>query len=379
MTLFRKVFRAHDKEALNCAPQHADADAPETEIILPVVDPSSAGETADGIYLSADTGDHETGAPETYTVADDDETDWRLENLKSAFRSDDENDFDPKFAERDGDDILKGSEADFDLTSPADVFASQTADAAQSDGAEEFLDSMASKTGSAELQTQTPQDNTDDDVVAFARAQMRASELAQHADRAMPEPRPVVSSENEPADHDTAPAIDLSNGVDLTAETSTHPRPGRRVGRVKTRLLGFNRGEPESSDPFNIIQTDTAQPVHGKYPVGWLVIVNGPGTGHSFALFSGAAMIGRGEDQTIRLDFGDSSISRQSHAAIAYDDEQNQFFLGHGGKSNIIRRNGRPVLSTDDLHSGDLIRVGETTLRFVALCGKDFQWGNSSD
>ena len=378
MTLFRKVFRAHDKAGLSSAPQHADADAPEAGNILPVVEPSSADDAAAGIYLSADKADHEGNAAETDAVADDG-PDWRLENLESAFGSNDESHVHPDIAECDGVDSLKESGADFDLVPPADAFALQAADAAQSDGAEEFLDLAATKTGSAELRTQTSQDDTDDDVVAFARAQMRASGLAQQADHAMPQQRSAAPLENMPADHDTAPTIDLSNGVDLAAETSPHPRPGRRVGRVKTRLLGFNRGEPETSDPFDTIQTDTALPVHGKFPVGWLVIVKGPGKGHSFALFSGAAMIGRGEDQTIRLDFGDSSISRQNHAAIAYDDEQNQFFLGHGGKSNIIRRNDRPVLSTEDLHSGDLIRVGETTLRFVALCGKDFQWGNPSD
>jgi pSer/pThr/pTyr-binding forkhead associated (FHA) protein len=85
-------------------------------------------------------------------------------------------------------------------------------------------------------------------------------------------------------------------------------------------------------------------------------------------------MIGRGDDQVIRLDFGDNSISRNNHAAVAYDEEQNKFYIGHGGKSNIIRRNARPVLSTEELHHADLIRIGETTLRFVALCGSDFKW-----
>jgi len=74
------------------------------------------------------------------------------------------------------------------------------------------------------------------------------------------------------------------------------------------------------------------------------------------------------------LDLGDTSISREQHAAIAYDEEANGFFLGHGGKSNIVRLNGRPVLSTEDLQNGDMIRIGETTLRFVALCGDAFVW-----
>ncbi|MEM1351195.1 MAG: FHA domain-containing protein [Pseudomonadota bacterium] len=176
--------------------------------------------------------------------------------------------------------------------------------------------------------------------------------------------------------------LDLSQGVTLDAVPAPATgRASRRAGRVKTRLLGFNRGGESEGDPFSDVVEATATAQRERFPVGWLVIVEGPGIGHSFSLFTGASMIGRGEDQVIRLDFGDNAISRQNHAAIAYDEEQNKFYLGHGGKSNIIRRNTRPVLSTEELHHADLIRIGETTLRFVALCGSDFRWdgGEGSD
>ena len=109
------------------------------------------------------------------------------------------------------------------------------------------------------------------------------------------------------------------------------------------------------------------------------MVVDGPGRGASFTIGAGVSIIGRGDDQTICLDFGDTSVSRENHASIAYDDEQNRFFVGHGGKSNIVRRNGNPVLATEDLADGDLIRIGKTTLRFVALCGPDFTWGETED
>jgi pSer/pThr/pTyr-binding forkhead associated (FHA) protein len=86
------------------------------------------------------------------------------------------------------------------------------------------------------------------------------------------------------------------------------------------------------------------------------------------------AQIGRGDDQTIQLDFGDNAISRSNHAAVVYDPETHQVFLGHGGKSNIVRLNDKPVISNEVLKNGDLIRLGETTLRFVALCDPDFNW-----
>ena len=65
--------------------------------------------------------------------------------------------------------------------------------------------------------------------------------------------------------------------------------------------------------------------------------------------------------------------------AIAYDAEQNRFFLGHGNKSNIVRRNGMPVLSTEEIVNGDTIRIGKTSLRFVALCGPDFRWDHGGE
>jgi len=177
------------------------------------------------------------------------------------------------------------------------------------------------------------------------------------------------------APEDAAMTLDLSDAAALSAvPPPASGRASRRANRAKTRLLGFNRGAENDADPFEQTAETTATAQRERFPVGWLVIVEGPGMGHAFSLFTGASMIGRGEDQVIRLDFGDNAISRQNHAAIAYDEEQNKFFLGHGGKSNIIRRNARPVLSTEELHHADLIRIGETTLRFVALCGSDFQW-----
>jgi hypothetical protein len=148
----------------------------------------------------------------------------------------------------------------------------------------------------------------------------------------------------------------------------------RRAGRVKTRLLGFDSSIGAGTDPFEAGAAPTAAVV--RFPVGWIVVVDGPGRGASFTLFNGVSAIGRGDDQPVKLDFGDTSISRTNHAVVAYDNEQRKFFLGHGGKANIVRLNGKPVLSTEELGHNDIIRIGETTLRFLALCGADFDWAD---
>jgi hypothetical protein len=147
-------------------------------------------------------------------------------------------------------------------------------------------------------------------------------------------------------------------------------------GRAKTRIIGFHAADLEPG-VFDAPQSAPTAP--GQFPTGWIVVVDGPGRGASFAISAGVSSIGRESDQSICLDFGDMSISRQSHALIAYDEEQNKFFIGHGGKSNLVRLNGNPVLSTEDLSGGDHIRIGKTTLRFIAFCGPDFTWGGDED
>ncbi|MDX5349282.1 MAG: FHA domain-containing protein, partial [Paracoccaceae bacterium] len=88
----------------------------------------------------------------------------------------------------------------------------------------------------------------------------------------------------------------------------------------------------------------------------------------------GVSQIGRGSDQTVALDFGDMAISRQNHAEIAYDPATHLFHIGHGGKSNLVRLNGKPLLSTEVLGDGDVIQIGETTLLLKVLCTPDFNW-----
>ncbi len=186
------------------------------------------------------------------------------------------------------------------------------------------------------------------------------------------------------------PEPEPENFIEVSAPVSG--RSGRSAGRVKTRLLGFQSGDAEAQDIFaataakaaklrqdkeEALNVEAVSVNYTRFPSGWIVVVDGPGRGACFTTFSGVSQIGRGEDQAVRLDFGDTSISRNNHAAIAYDDEQAKFFLGHGGKSNLVRLNGRPVLSTEELSNGDKIRIGETTLKFVALCCDDFVWNTS--
>jgi len=184
---------------------------------------------------------------------------------------------------------------------------------------------------------------------------------------AAPDPRPATPAPSAETNDSLAEgATEI-----LNVPAPSIGRSGQRAGRVKTRLLGFERSY--GSDPFET-EAPKSRQEQQKFTVGWIVVVDGPGRGTSFSVFDGVAQIGRGADQGIQLDFGDNSISRSNHAAIAYDGEQRAFFLGHGGKTNLVRLNDSPVLSTERISNGDIIRIGETKLRLVALCDENFDW-----
>ena len=158
------------------------------------------------------------------------------------------------------------------------------------------------------------------------------------------------------------------------------PAPVARKGRAKTRLLGAdtNDVQPKPDAIADQKPQQVASPATFQ-AAGWLVIVDGPGRGHSMPLRTGVSQLGRDDSQSIQLDFGDNSISRENHASIAFDIEQRAFFIGHGGKANLVRLNDAPVLTTEQLRHGDKIRIGETTLQLIAFCGEHFTWSDPSE
>ena len=199
---------------------------------------------------------------------------------------------------------------------------------------------------------------------------------------ATPEPKEDIRTAPEthtPNEDAIAEAKSLLEAAQVTPVKAPESHNNAAVAKSsKTRILGFNPSLDNALDPIRAVE-NAEQPSGHKFPVGWLVIIKGQGVGAQFPIFAGVANIGRGGDQTVPLDFGDTSISRENHAALAFDPEQVKFYLGHGGKSNIVRLNNLPVLTTEEVNSGDTIRIGETTLRFVAFCDESFEWGETDD
>jgi hypothetical protein len=195
-----------------------------------------------------------------------------------------------------------------------------------------------------------------------------------------PKPAPIPVPETaikvaEPPAEDTS-IWDISEEDNAVIEAALTPPTKTRRRRNATRLLGFESSEDAVVDLFDQ-KASAAEQEKLQFPVGWVLVLEGEGRGHCFGLTAGLNQVGRGEENSIKLDFGDSSISRKNHFAVVYDDEERKFMLGHGGKSNIVRLNGKAVISNEDLADGDLIKVGSTVLQLKTLCGPDFDWSET--
>jgi hypothetical protein len=134
--------------------------------------------------------------------------------------------------------------------------------------------------------------------------------------------------------------------------------------------------EPRASAADHSGQEPNAEaPARPRFPFGWLVIVEGPGVGKWFPLERGVSHIGSAAGQTVRLDFeGDDSVAPTRHAELAFDEKRHAFQLDSNADGGV-RLNGLTGRHRAVLRDGDVISVGGTSLRLVALCSPNFRWG----
>jgi FHA domain len=113
------------------------------------------------------------------------------------------------------------------------------------------------------------------------------------------------------------------------------------------------------------------------YVTGWLVAIAGPGKGSAVPTFEGMNSVGRDPAQRIPLNFGDEGISREDHFFVTYEPKRRMFHISPGTKDNLVYLNSEVVLGPKPLADGGVIEVGNTKLRFVALCGSEFNWDDA--
>lgn len=158
---------------------------------------------------------------------------------------------------------------------------------------------------------------------------------------------------------------------------SAYDEPTRKIGEKPkqdephTRLVGSRRSR---EDKERLEQSSETHDAMSDPVVGWLVIVAGPGKGRSMRLGYGTNSLGRAKEHRVPLDFGDDQISRETHATVTYDPRGRKYYVQHGGGKNLTYLDDNPVLQPVRLKALDQIVVGNTTLRFVPLCGPEFDW-----
>ncbi len=107
---------------------------------------------------------------------------------------------------------------------------------------------------------------------------------------------------------------------------------------------------------------------------GWLAIISEKGRGLSYTVTFGMNTIGRSSENHISIQNGDSSISREKHAIIIYDYDNNIFYIKHGDGQFLSYVNGEVLLDTKQLKANDKIKIGSTELIFIPLCSENFNW-----
>ena len=107
---------------------------------------------------------------------------------------------------------------------------------------------------------------------------------------------------------------------------------------------------------------------------GWLVIVSEDGKGQSYPLTFGMNTIGRDSGNHVYIKNADKSISRDKHAIIIYDYQNNLFFVKHGDGQYLSYLNDSVLLENKELKANDRLKVGNTELIFIPLCSEQFTW-----
>ena len=223
-----------------------------------------------------------------------------------------------------------------------------------------------------------------------ATAAQHEREEKTRAASAMPPPPPDSGSSGggNPLEEKTRPVTSQERQVvgDMGGNMQAAGKPAAAPADNDGKTQVFRRPKPDASASRDAPtspapQTDAAMDSpQMNDPAGWLVVVGGPGKGAVLNVGYGQNWIGSAEDQRIRLNFGDKGVSREQHCQITYDQRTRSFGLAPGMGSGLVYLQdasggaGQLVQMPTPLEPYAGIEVGETILRFVPLCGEQFDW-----
>jgi hypothetical protein len=177
----------------------------------------------------------------------------------------------------------------------------------------------------------------------------------------------------ETAASDPAPATAPAQAKPAGGERKTVLQWARRPRPVE-ETAGDDNTPPADGPAASATPPEPAWEFDQAPVVGWLAVVAGPGIGRSLEVRPGMNWLGRDPDMDIPLAFGDAGVSAREHAVLLYDVECNGYFIKHERGRNLTYLNEKRITSETRLKAYDRIRIHDTELLFLPLCGKRFQW-----
>ena len=108
-----------------------------------------------------------------------------------------------------------------------------------------------------------------------------------------------------------------------------------------------------------------------RYTVGWLVGLNGPSRGESFAVRIGRNVLGRDKRSDIAINDDQAS---SHHADLVFRPEERRFILMDHNSTNGTYVNELEIEPRRDLAQNDVVRIGSHKFLFLPLCHEGFYW-----
>lgn len=180
-------------------------------------------------------------------------------------------------------------------------------------------------------------------------------------------PRPPMPGAGANRFDDATRLLDPARSRNTVSAPAPAPAPGLPDRTVMVERPAATPAEPAS--PSTPIKTlGLSDPV-----VGWLVTVKGPALGRCHALGYGRNAIGRFREARVAL-MEDEQVSRVTVAYVDYDPASRRFLAGGGEAQTRAYVGAKPLTGTIALKPKDEIRIGQSVLRLVPVCGPDFDW-----
>lgn len=147
------------------------------------------------------------------------------------------------------------------------------------------------------------------------------------------------------------------------ARTGYRSSAAGTLGKTRPEEGGTGAATAPEAPAFDPRKTVPLSTVRRTPVVGWLVALNGPQKGEDFRLREGKNSLGSAEDAEITV--RDQAVSSR-HASISYREGKFSIVDLDSTNGTFLNDNAEQIARAE-LMDNDVIRVGETTLKFKCL------------